>query len=133
MTQTIQNSGAVQSLLVRYRLAIYILGLFAISAPIVLDRFGISVSSEIRTVIVLASLFVMVLTYVAERQSFERADEEPTRKQNYSRQARTAIAFALIGVAIGGYVWFTIDPVTGLLFVLGALLFVRIAYAGSIR
>lgn len=132
MTQMIQNSGTVHSVLVRYRLAIYILGLFAISAPIVLDRFGISVSSEIRTVIVLASLFVMVFTYVAERQSFGRADEERTRKQTYSRQARTAIAFALIGVAIGGYVWFTIDPVTGLLFVLGALLFVRIAYAGSI-
>lgn len=148
MTQTTRSSGvAVQSVLVRYRLVVYVVGLLAIVAPIVLSQVGVTVSSGIRTVIVLASLFVMVLTYVAERQFVHetRSDDGdfPNRQthagnersqryeheREYSRQARTAIGFALIGVAVGGYVALEISPVGGLLFVVGALLFVRLAYA----
>lgn len=130
MIQMIRHSGAVRSVLMRYRLIVYLLGLLAIAVPVVFSRAGLTVSAETRTVIVLASLFVMVLTYVVERQFTRQngANSDQTRNQEYSRQTRAAIGVALIGIAVGGYVGLEIDPLVGLLFVVGALLFVRLAY-----
>lgn len=127
----IRQFSAVRSVLLRYRLVVYVLGLLAIAVPVVLSRAGLTVSTETRTVIVFASLFAMVLTYVVERQFARQNGVNSDRPQNqeYSRQTRAAIGVALIGIAVGGYVGREIDPLVGLLFVVGALLFVRLAYA----
>lgn len=76
----------------------------------------------------------MVLTYVAERQFLRgtRANQHAQeQRREYSRRTRTAIGFALIGIAVGGYVGWEINRMAGALFVVGALLFVRIAYSDS--
>ncbi|WP_227378903.1 hypothetical protein [Haladaptatus halobius] len=59
-----------------HRVAVYLGGLVAIFSPTLLEKSGVVVSSSMRTVIVLASLVIMVTTYVGERRFVHgRTDE----------------------------------------------------------
>ncbi|MCL7417465.1 MAG: hypothetical protein M8354_06460 [Halalkalicoccus sp.] len=127
--------------LVAYRTVVYGGGLIAIGLPRVLrTAAGIEVAAPIRTLLVVASLGLMILTYLGERSAdTEDAKPAPSRTTlastsetepeiGYSRRTRTTVAIGLAGIAIGIYVAIEVDTLVGLLFIGGGLLFGRSAY-----
>ncbi|PSP86576.1 hypothetical protein BRC83_00240 [Halobacteriales archaeon QS_1_68_17] len=120
-------------LLVGYRLLIYLAGTVAIGTPLFLAvGFGIEVSSGVRTAIVVASLGGMILTYAGERRvglDGEAAGPgDGGGSAEYPLRKRAAVALAVVGVAVGVYAGIEVNPILGLVFVGGALLFGRFAY-----
>jgi hypothetical protein len=117
--------------LVTYRLLVYLGGLIAIGIPLLLQRaYGTELSPGARTAIVVVSLAVMIVTYVAERRvGQDHIDDhtgEPT--ESYSLRLRASVATAVVGLAVGIYAIMEIDGITGGLFVLGAFLFAYMGY-----
>lgn len=123
---------AVSRLLVAYRLQIYLGGLLAIGAPVVAaSAFGVAVPPAVRTAIVVASLGIMVLTYVAERRvgvAESREGEGGARTEEYPLAVRVAVALSVLGVAAGVYVGLERNLAAGLVFVIGAYLFASLGY-----
>lgn len=119
---------AVLRILVAYRLLVYLGGLAVIGLPLVLAQvFGIVLPPTARTVIVVVTLTLMVLTYVGERRiSKEGMAAESGRE--YRLRMRLALALAAVGVAIGVYVALAVNLVGGILFVVGAYLFAVLGY-----
>lgn len=125
-----------------YSLPIYLVGLLIIAIPTVLERgFGTTLPERLRQAIVVVTLAVMVVTYLAERRFGRDREEPPTemegdntaatadRTPGYSLYARLAMVAAAVGVAVGIYVGFALDrPFVGVLFIFGAYLFVRMGY-----
>lgn len=129
--------------LVAYRLFIYVGGLIAISLPRVLrTAAGIELAAPVRTLVVVVSLGVMILTYVGERRVGLDGGSDPTAPRSpsdagseagsgYSRRTRTSLVIGLAGIAIGVYVALEADTLVGVLFVIGGVLFGRSAYRGG--
>jgi hypothetical protein len=124
----------IAGILVAYRLFIYVGGLLVISIPLVLSSaFSVVVPGTARTVLVGVTLAVMIATYIAERYvGYDSESESHTEdKPTYSLRLRVALAFSVVGIAVGIYVALEIAPFTGLLFILGAYLFGYIGYRGE--
>ena len=129
---------AVSHLLVAYRLPIYLGGLAVIGAPLaVASAFDVTIPPAVRTAVVVASLGLMVATYLAERRVGvpDRSDgrtgagrANSGEGSEYPLAARAAVAVAVLGVAVGVYLGLERDPITGLLFVGGAYLFAYLGY-----
>ena len=132
------NGGvdALSRLLVTYRLPIYLGGLVAIGTPLaVASAFDVAVPPAARTAVVVASLGLMVVTYLAERRvgvpdraGRHGASGRGREGSEYSLAARAAVALAVLGVAVGVYLGLERDLLTGLLFVGGAYLFAYLGY-----
>lgn len=145
--------------LAAYRLVVYVGGLLAIASPRFLRTTAdVTVGPTLRTVIVVTSLVLMILTYLGERRGknttsrrgdsgtdrarFERTtadaasepDTEPSNAEEsggtaqYSRRTRAVFAAGVVGVVFGIYVALEASLPAGLLFVFGAILFVQSAY-----
>lgn len=128
--------------LVAYRVFIYVGGLVAIALPRILRTVaGIDLAASVRTLIVAASLGVMILTYLGERRVGLDEEPKPTasdpssggdgESREYSRRTRTTVAIGLVGLAIGIYVAVEVNLLIGLLFIAGGLLFGQSAYRGG--
>ncbi len=126
---------ALSRLLVAYRLPIYLGGLAVIGAPLaVAAAFDVAVPASVRTAVVVASLAVMVATYVAER----RVGVESSRgsdagaggdeREEYPLAMRAAVALSVLGLAAGVYVGLERNLASGLVFVVGAYLFAYLGY-----
>jgi hypothetical protein len=114
--------------LAAHRLSIYLGGLIAILLPRILRTvLGVTLAPVTRTVIVFGSLLLVVVTYLAERQ-VRQADGETIATESYSRQTRVLVGLAVVGLALGFYLALEGRPLIGLLFLGGAMLFLRIAY-----
>lgn len=120
-----------------YSLPIYAVGL----AVIVLSRVvegadKIPFPRQLRQIVVAVTLAVMVVTYLAERRYARGRDgdgpgagSDEEEAPEYSLYARAAMAAAAVGVAIGIYVGIALERLfVGALFILGAYLFVHMAY-----
>ncbi|MFB6256637.1 MAG: hypothetical protein ABEH58_07950 [Haloplanus sp.] len=123
--------GTLLRFLVSYRLFVYLGGLIAIGIPLVLQRlYGTELSPGARTAIVAVSLGLMIATYIGERR--EGRDHIDTRTgestESYSLRLRASVATAVVGLAIGIYVFIEINPFTGSLFIIGAFLFAYMGY-----
>ena len=114
--------------LAAHRLSIYLGGLLAILLPRLLRTLAdVTLSPLTRTVIVMGSLLLMVVTYLAERRA-RREDVAGPSPGEYSLQTRTLVGLGVVGLALGVYFVLETRPLFGLLFIGGALLFLRIAY-----
>ncbi len=114
--------------LAAHRLSIYLGGLIAILLPRILRiAADITLAPLTRTVIVVGSLLLMVVTYLAERQARGDDGTDPAT-EDYSTRTRVLVGLAVVGLALGVYLAFEGRPLFGLLFLGGALLFFRIAY-----
>lgn len=125
-----------------YSLLVYVAGLAVIVAARLLEgNVDVPFPPELRRTIVVVTLAVMVVTYLAERRFAPgryrdgQAGHGPAvgagddGAPEYSLQARAAMAAAAVGVAIGIYAALALDRfLVGGLFVLGAYLFVHVAY-----
>jgi polyferredoxin len=119
-------------LLVAHRLLIYFGGLFVIGLPLLFGALGIQLSGTARTVLVVVTLAVMVLTYIGERRiGFGRSRAEPTTDE-YPLKMRVMLALAVLGIAVGIYVALEVNPLTGLLFIAGAYFFGYMGYRGGL-
>lgn len=123
-------------LLVAYRLFVYLGGLIAIGAPLVVQRvFEIEVSPTARWVIVVVSLGLMVLTYVGERRVGHGHVDERTGepKEPYSLRTRLTLVGSIVGIAVGIYAAVEVNLLVGGLFVLGSVMFGRVVYRNRRR
>ena len=91
-------------LLVSYRLLVYFGGLFVIGLPLLFGAFGIELSGTVRTILVVVTLSVMVLTYIGERRLGFPDSRTETTTEEYPLKMRLAVALALLGIAVGIYV-----------------------------
>jgi len=119
--------------LVAYRLFVYLGGLIAIGIPLALQRaFEMELSPGARTAIVVVSLGVMIVTYIGERRvGRDHAEagtgaDDPT--ESYSLRLRASVATAVLGLAIGIYVFLEVSRTAGVFFILGAVLFAYMGY-----
>jgi len=123
--------GTLLRFLVTYRLFVYLGGLIAIGIPLVVQRaYGTELSPGARTAIVVVSLGIMIVTYLAERRVGQGHIDQRTgeSKESYSLRLRASVATAVVGIAVGIYVFMEVNPLTGGLFVLGAFLFAYMGY-----
>ncbi|MFB6196150.1 MAG: hypothetical protein ABEI80_08250 [Haloplanus sp.] len=123
--------GTLLRFLVTYRLLVYLGGLIAIGVPLLLQRlYGVQLSQGARTAIVVVSLGVMIVTYLAERRVGQDHIDERTGQstESYSTRLRVSVATAIVGLAIGIYVTLEVDPLAGALFITGAFLFAYMGY-----
>jgi len=127
----------VVRLLAVNRYAVYAGGLAAILTPPVLARAGVTVPEQLRVAIVAGSLAVMTVTYLGERrlrseggETVAGPDGEPAPDPSLTTQL--AVAGALAGIAVGGYLVLRGRLWIGALFVVGAALFGRNAVARSV-
>lgn len=131
--RTSRSAGGIDALaglLASYRIPIYLGGLLAIGAPRLLDAaFGVDVPATVRTAVVVASLAVMVVTYVAERRvGVVETRETRADGEEYPLAMRATVALSVLGVAAGVYVGLERSPLAGLVFVVGAYLFAYLGY-----
>ncbi|WP_435075918.1 hypothetical protein [Halococcus sp. AFM35] len=132
MTRT-ESSGLdpLFRLLVTHRLLVYFGGLFVIGLPLLFRALGIGLSGTARTVLVVVTLAVMVLTYLGERRvGFSDSRTETT--QDYPLKMRLVLALALVGIAVGIYVALEVNTLAGLLFIAGAYFFGYMGYRGGL-
>jgi len=123
--------GTLLRFLVTYRLFVYLGGLIAIGIPLLLQRaYGTELSPGARTAIVVVSLGVMIVTYLAERRVGQGHIDSRTGEatESYSLRLRASVATAVVGLAIGIYVVMEVNVLTGSLFILGAFLFAYMGY-----
>jgi len=123
--------GTLFRFLVTYRLLVYLGGLIAIGIPLVLQRaYGTELSPGARTAIVVVSLGVMIVTYLAERRVGQNHIDDRTGEstESYSLRLRASVATAVVGLAIGIYVAMEVNVFTGALFIIGAFLFAFMGY-----
>lgn len=125
----------VVRLLAVNRYAVYAGGLAAILTPPVLARAGVIVPEQLRVAIVAGSLAVMTVTYLGERRLRNEEDGAVTAAGDApdpSLGTQLAVAGALAGIAVGGYLVLRGRLWIGALFVVGAALFGRNAVARSV-
>lgn len=131
-TQTSSRGfGTLLRFLVTYRLLVYLGGLIAIGIPLVLQRvYGVQLSPGARTAIVVVSLGVMIVTYLAERRVEQDHIDDRTGESTeaYSTRLRVSVATAIVGLAIGVYVSIEVNLLAGALFIIGAFLFGYMGY-----
>lgn len=130
-----ESSGldALFRLLVAYRLLVYFGGLFVIGLPLLFGALGIELSGTTRTVLVVITLTVMVLTYLGERRmGVSDSRTEPTTDE-YPLRMRFMVALAVLGIAVGIYVALEVNTFTGLLFITGAYLFGYVGYHSGLN
>lgn len=123
--------GTLFRFLVTYRLFVYLGGLIAIGIPLLLQRaYGMELSPGARTAIVVVSLGVMVVTYIAERSVGQGHIDDQTGEstESYSLRLRASVATAVVGLAVGIYAVMEINTFTGALFIIGAFLFAYMGY-----
>lgn len=117
--------------LVDYRLWLYFAALFAMSLPLGLVwLYNIEISTAARTTIVAVSFAVILVTYLAERRvglSHDTATADASGPA-YPLRMRAGVVLAILGVA--GGVFFALDgrPLVGLMFGVGAVFFLQMAY-----
>ncbi|MFB6117908.1 hypothetical protein [Halosegnis sp.] len=110
------------------RYAVYVGGLAVIIAPAVLASAGVPVPRPVRLAVVAVALSVMTVTYLGERRlRREPTGPAETMADRPTLGTRLAVAGALAGLAAGGYLALRGRLWVGVLFVLGAGLFGRIA------
>lgn len=119
--------------LVAYRMFVYLGGLIAIGIPLALQRaFGMELSPGARTAIVVVSLGVMIVTYIGERRVGSDHAQAGTgvegSSESYSLRLRASIATAVVGVAVGIYVFLEVSRGAGVFFIIGAFLFAYMGY-----
>lgn len=119
--------------LVAYRMFVYLGGLIAIGIPLALQRaFGTELSPGARTAIVVVSLGLMIVTYIGERRVGRDHAESGTgvegASESYSFRLRVSIATAVVGVAVGIYVFLEVGRAAGAFFIIGAFLFAYMGY-----
>lgn len=135
MTSETESGGLnpLFRLLVAYRFLVYVGGLFVIGLPLVLSMVDVVVPRAARTVLVVAVLCVMVLTYVGERRVGHDHIDPRTGKsiEEYPLEMRVAVALAVVGIAAGVYVAIEVNALTGLVFVVGSYFFGYLAYRGG--
>jgi hypothetical protein len=119
-------------LLVAYRLLIYFGGLFVIGLPLLFGALGVALSGTVRTVLVVVTLAVMVLTYVGERRIGFDGSRTDVTAQEYPLKMRLMLALAVLGIAVGIYVALEVNTFTGLLFIAGAYFFGYMGYRGGL-
>ena len=128
MARSARTGSGPMQFLAAHRLSIYLGGLIAILLPRILRAVaGVTLAPVTRTVIVVGSLLLMVVTYLAERQA-RQAGGESIATDTYSTQTRVLVGLAVVGLALGVYLALEGRPLIGLLFLGGAMLFLRIAY-----
>jgi energy-converting hydrogenase Eha subunit A len=123
--------GTLFRFLVAYRLFVYLGGLVAIGIPLLLQRaYGTELSPGARTAIVVASLSLMIVTYIAERRVGRGHLDDRTGEstESYSLRLRASVATAVVGLAVGIYAIVEINVFTGVLFITGAFLFAFMGY-----
>jgi hypothetical protein len=125
--------GTLFRFLVAYRLFVYLGGLVAIGIPLALQRaFGTELSPGARTAIVVASLTLMVVTYIGERRVGRDHAEAGTgvegSAESYSLRLRASVATAVLGLAIGVYAVLEVSWAAGAFFIIGAFLFAYMGY-----
>lgn len=119
-------------MLVSYRLLVYFGGLFVISLPLLLRALGIELPGTARTVLVVITLAVMLLTYLGERRVGYADTRTESATEEYSLKTRLALVLAVAGIAIGVYVALELNTIGGLLFIAGAYLFGYLGYRGGL-
>jgi hypothetical protein len=119
-------------LLVAYRLLVYFGGLFVIGLPLMFGALGIELSAAVRTVLVVVTLAVMVLTYIGERRVGFDGSRTETTAEEYPLKMRLMLALAVLGIAVGIYVALEVNTLTGLLFIAGAYFFGYMGYRGGL-
>lgn len=120
--------------LAAYSLVIYAVGVAAISVPLVLAwGFDVVVSGTVRSAVVVASLGVMVLTYVAERRarSADSGRGPDGHEREYSLRTRALVAAAVLGLGLGVYAAIEVNLLVGGVFFVGAYLFTRMAFGNE--
>jgi len=128
--------GTLFRFLVAYRIFVYLGGLIAIGIPLVLQRaYGTELSPGARTAIVVVSLGVMIVTYIAERRVGSSHINQRTGEsmESYSLRLRASVATAVVGLAIGIYAVMEINIFTGSLFILGAFFFAYMGYRKEVE
>lgn len=123
--------GFLLRFLAAYRILFYLGGLLVMSLPLIAAwTFDVVVPETVRTAIVAVSFGVLLLTYVAERRvGLDHVDPVTgSPHEPYSWRARVSVVLALVGLAVGLYLALAGNAATGLLFVVGALLFFQLAY-----
>ena len=135
MASEIESSGpnSFLRLLVAYRFFVYVGGLVVLGLPLLLSMADVAVPQAARTVLTVAVLVAMVLTYVGERRvGHDHIDPRTgTATEHYPLKMRAIVALAGIGIALGVYVAIEVNVLTGLVFVLGAYFFGYLAYRGG--
>lgn len=129
MTRT-ESSGldSLFRLLVTYRLLVYFGGLFVIGLPLLFRALGIELSGTARTVLVVVTLAVMVLTYIGERRVGFPDSRPETPVETYSLKTRLAVVLVLLGSTVGIYVALEVSTLIGILFIIGVYLFGYMGY-----
>ena len=116
------------------RIAIYLGGLAVIvAARTGPDAVGVPVPDPVETTVVVLALTVMAITYVAERAFRDGLEADGSAALEYTTGQRVAIAFGLVGIAVGGFFAFTDRLVVGVPFVVGAVLLLNWAFEGPER
>lgn len=121
--------------LATYSLAVYAIGILLIVTTRLVQRGTFAFPGRMRQALVTATLLVMVVTYLSERRfsrdgaSGSNDDSASEGTVDYSLSARLSMVGAAVGVAMGIYVAVGLDRMfLGGIFLLGAYLFVRMAY-----
>jgi hypothetical protein len=129
-----ESSGlnSLLRLLVAYRLLIYFGGLFVIGLPLLFGALGVELSGTTRTVLVVVTLAVMVLTYAGERRVGFDGSRTDATAEDYPLKMRLMLALAVLGIAVGIYVALEVNALTGLLFIAGAYFFGYLGYRGGL-
>ena len=122
--------------LVRHRYVVYLGGLAVITAPPALEAAGILVSQSVRTALVAVALAAMVVTYIGERRLRSTGETDdasaPADVETPDTAAQVAVAAALGGIAVGGYLGLQGRLWIGGLFAIGAVAFGRMAIARTV-
>lgn len=125
-----------------HRMAMYLGGLLAILSPTLLERSGTALSPTARTLVILASLALMLATYVGERRfgkgraagsgtAADVTNPDTVSSATYSRRTRIIFVLAVAGFAVGVYVAIEVSRLAGIVFVVGAYLFGYFAFEGG--
>lgn len=131
MTPTRHRTDRLFRFLVSYRLLFYLGALIAMSLPLGLAwLFDVQLASAARTTIVAVSFGVILATYLAERRvGLDHVDPQtgvPT--ESYSTVMRVSVLLFIVGIAAGIYFVLASRLLIGLLFLVGAIFFLQLAY-----
>jgi hypothetical protein len=120
-------------LLVAHRLAVYVGGLLVIVAPRLLERFAdVVLSPAVRSAVVVTSLALMSVTYLAERRVRRNRDADRSAdREEFDLETRIAGALAVLGLAAGIYVAVEVNLFTGAAFAVGAYFFAYLAFRAN--
>lgn len=122
---------AIARFLVDHRMLLYVGALMAMSLPLGLVwLYGVELSPAARTTIVAVSFGVILVTYLAERRvGLDHADASTgAATPRYPLRMRVGVVLAIVGIAGGVFLALDGRPAVGLLFLVGAVFFLQMAY-----